>query len=143
MKFYWKASEIPELAHLPPDARKQVWRAALLRALFHWTTLTAWVVLFLLGRFAVAPLLGMDKALGSAIGAAAGMMLAWQIAVSDVRKGREATKRAQDAWFVRSIVVAGLLLCVVVAGLVGVVVWLAPGAGSTTRSRSVSQQDQG
>src|SRR6185312_873719 len=49
MKFYWKASEIPELADLPSSVRRQVWRAALRRAMFRWTTLAATFVFILLG----------------------------------------------------------------------------------------------
>lgn len=129
MKFYWKASEIPELADLPSSVRREVWRAALRRAMFRWTTLAATFVLILLGKFVVARLLGWDDSLGVGIGAAAGMMLAWQSAVKDIRKGKGPTKASRDTWFVRIVVTAGIVVCLGLVWLVGSIVGRPPPQG--------------
>jgi Tfp pilus assembly protein PilF len=129
MKFYWKVSEIPELKDLPSSVRKQVWRAALRTAMFRWTTLGATFVFILLGKFVVARVLGWDDSLGVGIGAAAGMMLAWQSAVKDIRNGKGPTKASGDTWFVRIVVTAGIVVCLGLVWLVSSIVGRPPPPG--------------
>ena len=41
---YWTTSSIPELAHLPPEARRRVWRRCKSQAFQHWETWAALLV---------------------------------------------------------------------------------------------------
>ncbi len=86
MKIYWSISEIPELAHLTPKVRKQVFIAAWWSAFGRWPMWVAAIVPIAVAKLVVAPLLGLYDDLAIGLGGGVYAALAYLVVVHDIRK---------------------------------------------------------
>jgi hypothetical protein len=89
MKLYWSINSIPELADLPKEKRKEVWKSCHIKCFLHWQ-IWASAVLFGLG-VAAGSALGefyygrIGGTIGAAIAGGIVGIIGWEIKVSVVR----------------------------------------------------------
>jgi hypothetical protein len=89
VKLYWSYNSIPELADLPKEKRKVVWKSCHLKVFQHWLT---WFSFLISGICVAAGIaLGdfyygrMGGIIGGAIAGGIGGFIAWEIKVAKVR----------------------------------------------------------